>query len=233
MSNPEKEAGTYFRKGNSLYDTKQYGKTIVSYTRVVQRLGDEKAYHNWGNIYYMKGDYQKAMKIYRLAIAIKPYYNMAYNGWGSCLSNLGKYDEAIDKFKKATEADSNYTLAYLNWSLVLFWQDKEAEAEEVLEKGIKHTAMWKGTLIDRYKFELSLVEERLTRAVNEEDKEFLKKRVDGYNWILEMIPKKFARQEMETESESESENIDGDSDVEEVQLQQEENREEGQEGEIE
>jgi len=66
---------------------------------------------------------------------------------------------------------------------------------------------------------LNLVEERLGKAVNEKEKVFFRGRVRGYNWILEMISKKFASEETEPVNENESESED--SDVEEAEVLQE------------
>jgi len=150
----------------------------------------------------MQGNFDKAIKKYRLATVVKPTFAMSYNGWGCCLSTLGKYDEAILKFKRAIDINSNYTLSYLNWGLVLYWKKEETEAEEIIEKGLKKALLSKEVLLDRYKLELSLVEERLGKAGNEEEKEFWKGRVDGYKWILELIPEKFNKIAEETTEES-------------------------------
>jgi len=150
MTNPDLESFNCFLKGIHLHDQHQYGQTYILYTRALQRTFDEKAYNNCGNIQYAKGNYHKGIKKYIQAIIINPNFSLAYNGWRSCLSNLEKYDDSIEKFKKAVEID-NYTLAYLNWSLVLFWQKKELEAEEVFEKAFKKT-MSELRLINLYKF---------------------------------------------------------------------------------
>jgi len=190
MTNPSLDSSAYFRKGLQLHNQFQYGQALAFYNRTLQRVFDEKCYHNLGNIHYTKGNYQTAIKKYVQAISVRPYFFLSYNGWGSCLSRLGKYDEAIEKFKKAVDIGDDI-LAYLNWSLVLFWQKKEAEAEELLEKGLKKTSLGEPRLMEIYRFELHLVEEGLVKAVNEDEKEFLKERADGYNWILEMLCKKF------------------------------------------
>jgi len=192
MTNPHLDSFAYFRKGLELHNQHQYGQAFTFYTRTLQRTSDEKCYHNLGNIYYAKGNYDKAIKKYIQAIDIRPGFFLSYNGWGSCLSRLGKYEEAIEKFKKAVDLDDN-VLAYLNWSLVLFCQRKDAEAEEIFEKGLRKTFLSEPRLIEIYKFELHLVKERLGlgEVVSEDEKEFLEERVAGYNWILRMIPKSF------------------------------------------
>jgi len=193
MTDLNNESLDYLIKGNQFYDLNKFEHATIFYTKALQRTPDEKTYHNWANIQYIKGNYQKAMKLYKQAIAIKPRYDMAYNGWGSCLSRLGKYDEAIEKFDKSVEI-GDFLLASFNLSLALFWQKKEVQAQTFFEKKFKETAMDELMLIKIYKFELVLIEERLLKEVTKEEKEFLTGRVAGYNWILEMISKAFQKE---------------------------------------
>jgi len=208
MSEPGIDSFSYFLKGGRYYDLKEYGQSTIIYARALSAQQDEKCYHNSANLDYMQGKFRKAIKKYSLATVIRPSFAMSYNDWGCCLSNLGKYDEAILKFKRAIEINTNYTLSYLNWGLVLYWKKEDIDAEESIEKGLRKSVLSKDLLLERYKLELSLVEERLAKAGNEEEKEFLKGRIDGYQWILELIPeklKKFAEEDTTEESDASDE----------------------------
>ncbi len=204
MTNLSKDAFNYFDDGHTSYSLKDYDKALVIYTRSLCEGPDERVYHNFAICNYLKGDYHKAIKNYRIAIAIKPNFSLAYNGWGFCLANFGRFEEAVLKFKKAVEIDPRYMLGYLNWGLILYELKEEAEAEKIIEKGIRISSLSKAEILERYKLEFSSAERKLEKAMNEKEKELLKGQVARYGWMLEFIAKKMKGPEPELESESES-----------------------------
>jgi len=195
MTNRAEDRREYFRKESAVYASKQYAKCIVLYNRASHKSHDITVSYGLATLDYRNGDYHKAIKKYGLAAIVKPNSQRTYNAWGSCLSHLGRYDEAILKFKKSLEVDPNYGLAYLNWSLVLFWQQKKLEAEELIREGLEKADFPQDVLVSLYKMELSSVEGRLEKASNEEERRFLEGRIVGYHWMLELIEKIFKEEE--------------------------------------
>jgi len=204
MSSHARDKREYHRKEYEAYVSKQYPKSIVLFIRALNRAHEKSTCYNLATSYYRIGDYHKAIKKYRLAAIIDPKFQQIYNAWGSCLSHLGRYDEAILKFQKTLEIDSNYELAYLNWGLVLFWQEKKLEAEEIIREGLEKKDFPQDVLVSLYKMELSSVEGRLEKASNEEERKFLEGRIVGYNWMLELVEKIFMEKTLK-ESEYEEE----------------------------
>lgn len=191
MTNRIEDRREYFRKESTVYAFKQYAKCIVLYARASHKRHDITSSYGSATIDYRNGNFHKAIKKYRLTATVKPNSQRTYNAWGSCLSHLGRFDEAIWKFKKALEIDQYYGLAYLNWGLVLFWQQNKDEAEEIIREGLEKTDFRGDVIVSLYKMEESSVEGRLEKASNEEEKEFLKERIVGYHWMLELIHKIF------------------------------------------
>jgi len=187
----------YLDKELDDYRVKRYSRSIVLFNRCLHLVHDKEISYDLATMYYRKGEYQKAIKKYRLAAVIEPNSEKTYSAWGSCLSHLGRYDEAILKFKKALETNPNYGLAYLNWGLILFWQKKKDEAEKIIEEGIKRTEMKEELIMTVYKLDLSIVEAKLEKASNKEEREFLLWRIVGYNRVLALIPNVFKEKALE------------------------------------
>ncbi len=190
MSDYEKDYNYYLEKEQSL-SRGQYDQSTVLFTRALKNLNDPGVCYDLATIYYRKGDYQRAIKKYRLTLVIDPDFCLAFNAWGSCLSHLGRYDEAILKFEKALEIDPGYGLAPLNWGLILFWQQKKDEAEKIVQEGMKYNDVDQEIIINAYKLEVSSDEKKLEKASSEEEKEYLKRRIAGYHWLLELLEKIF------------------------------------------
>jgi len=77
------------------------------------------------NLWYVDGDFEEALKEYRIIRELYPNIMQAYNNPGVILRNLGRYDEAVDLFEKAAEvAPHNSTpLANLWWTHLTFRKD--------------------------------------------------------------------------------------------------------------
>jgi len=98
--------------------------------------------------------------------------------------------------------DPEDTQSYLNWGLSLYCLKEEAEGAQIIEEALKNSSLRKETIIERFGLQLSLAEGRLAEAANEEVKTYLKEQISGYQWILELIPKKMDElEDVETELE--------------------------------
>ena len=57
-----------------------------------------EAYHNCGNAYLKKGDYNRAIEDYTRAIERKSDYAEAYNSRGAAYDKKGEFDRAIVEY---------------------------------------------------------------------------------------------------------------------------------------
>lgn len=199
MVSLQKDVEVYFSKHLNEYRAKRYSRCIVLFTRSLHKSHEKGLCYDLATLNYRKGDYNKAIQKYNLAIVLEPDSQRIYNAWGSCLSHLGRYDEAILKFKKALEIDPSYGLCYFNWGLILFWQKKQEEAVQIIEEGVKRTEMGQEFIINLYKLDLAIVEGRLEKANNGEERGPLIWKIVGYNRMLELIPKAFEKKALEEE----------------------------------
>jgi tetratricopeptide (TPR) repeat protein len=72
------------------------------------------AYNNRGNAYSQKGNYDRAIKDYDLAIQINPTYAKPYNNRGVAYQNKGDYNKAIRDFDVAIKLSPDYAYALAN-----------------------------------------------------------------------------------------------------------------------
>jgi len=68
----------------------------------------------YGNDYYRKGDYDRAIAEYNRAIRADPNYIIAYIHRGNAYYNKGDYDRAIADYNQAIRLDPNFIAAYHN-----------------------------------------------------------------------------------------------------------------------
>jgi lipoprotein NlpI len=84
---------------------------------------DASAYNERGIAYKEKGQYDKAISDYNMAIEINPRLSEAYNNRGLAYSKgKGQYDKAISDYNKAIEIDTLCIPCYLNRGNA--WDDK-------------------------------------------------------------------------------------------------------------
>ncbi len=81
---------------------------------MVSNDADPREYYFRGNEYYEKGDYDKAIENYNMAIILNPSFMEAYFNRGLCYYNKKDYDKAIKNYTKAIELDPNNAVIYNN-----------------------------------------------------------------------------------------------------------------------
>jgi len=72
------------------------------------------AHNNRGNAYSEKGDQDRAIEDYDLAIKLNPQYARPYNNRGVAYQHKGDYDRAIRNFDEAIRLSPDYTDAFAN-----------------------------------------------------------------------------------------------------------------------
>ena len=72
------------------------------------------AHNNRGNAYSRKGDFDRAIEDYGLAIQFNPNYDKAFNNRGVAFQKKGELDRAIKDFNEAIQLNPNYGNAFAN-----------------------------------------------------------------------------------------------------------------------
>ena len=121
--------------GNALYATGKLDDALASYERALWRNLPETR-NNIGNIYFDKGQFERALDCYRQAIAAQADYAEAYNNLGNTLRKLGKPQESADAFNAAIRIMPDYAVAHLNLGNLLMDGDLIQEAARHYESAI-------------------------------------------------------------------------------------------------
>jgi SpoVK/Ycf46/Vps4 family AAA+-type ATPase len=75
---------------------------------------DARTYYHKGNAYYEKGDYDKAIENYNMAIVLNPAFAEAYFNRGLSYYNKKDFDKAISDYNRAAELDPRNAIIYNN-----------------------------------------------------------------------------------------------------------------------
>ncbi|MEK7121103.1 MAG: tetratricopeptide repeat protein, partial [Patescibacteria group bacterium] len=90
--------------------------------------------NNLGNLYYDKGEKEKAEEYYWKAVSIEDNFPQPHFNLGSILQSRNDIRGAIVEFEKAIEIDSNFPYAYQNLAIIYAGQGDLVNAAKVLEK---------------------------------------------------------------------------------------------------
>jgi tetratricopeptide (TPR) repeat protein len=92
------------------------------------------AYDNLGNIFFRKGQVDKAIAQFQKALEVHPDDAVAHNNLGNALVQKGRLDEAIAQHRKALEIDPGYAEAHYNLGNALLQKGLLDEAMAQLQK---------------------------------------------------------------------------------------------------
>jgi tetratricopeptide (TPR) repeat protein len=98
---------------------------------------DAESFHNQGNVFLEKGEFDKAIELYKKAISLNPKYSEAYNNLGLAYMNKGNLDLAIESYNKSLSLKSNDARVYNNLGVAYIRSNKLKEAITVLKKAIE------------------------------------------------------------------------------------------------
>jgi hypothetical protein len=98
---------------------------------------DAANYNGLGVSYYYKGDINKAIKIFKKALILRPdLLTEVYNNLGNMLACKGSYEEAVFYYKQAIMSDPGYILSYKNLGFAYVRMEKWNEAKKILQKAL-------------------------------------------------------------------------------------------------
>jgi len=87
---------------------------LISGVTCTQNPAEES--YNRGNVYFDKGQHDRAISDFSKAIEINPNDAEAYNNRGFAYFNKGRYDLAISDYNKGIEINPRHAKAYGCWS---------------------------------------------------------------------------------------------------------------------
>lgn len=97
---------------------------------------DFKTHNNMGWVYQKRGDYPNAIKSFKKAIALNPYYVDGTNNLAMAYMLVHDYPNALFYFKKTIALNPGYAPAYASIGTILIDQKKYKEGESYLLKSL-------------------------------------------------------------------------------------------------
>jgi len=94
-------------------------------------------HNNLGYIYFRKGEYEKAIGEFSLAIKINPAYGDAYHNLGNTYYQMQKVQEAAQSYHKAIELNPNLWQSHQNLASIYYNQGWYDLAGEELKKALE------------------------------------------------------------------------------------------------
>jgi hypothetical protein len=94
-------------------------------------------HNNLGNVYSLKGDYEKSIEEFKLAIQINPTYGDAYHNIGNVYYQIQKLPEAAENYRKALELNPRLWQSHQNLAAVYYNQGRYDLADEEIKKALE------------------------------------------------------------------------------------------------
>jgi tetratricopeptide (TPR) repeat protein len=95
------------------------------------------AYHNIGSVYFHKGEYQKAIENYQLAIQSFPAYGEAYFNMACAYEAINRWEEAIFAYERTIDTYPEHPAAHLNLGKLYLKLSRKDEGEKELRMTIE------------------------------------------------------------------------------------------------
>jgi len=95
-------------------------------------------YRQMGCEIQQKGDFDKALSFYQMAVGLDPYYTAAYNDIGITYETKGLIDLAEKNYLKAIDVDKQYLPAYTN---LAYLYEKKADVLKAANYWIKRISL--------------------------------------------------------------------------------------------
>ncbi|MFH1601764.1 MAG: tetratricopeptide repeat protein [Candidatus Shapirobacteria bacterium] len=94
-------------------------------------------HNNLGDYYGRQGDFEKAIKEFKIAIEIQPNYADAYHNLANIYLQINQVDLATQSYQKALELNPNLWQSHQNLAAIYFDQGKIDLAQKEIEEGLK------------------------------------------------------------------------------------------------
>ena len=95
------------------------------------------AQNNMGLAYHNKGDYQKAIKHYQMAIKLFPSYSPCYENLARSYEAMNNWEPAIDAYKKSIDYDAVYPVSHLYLARLYLKLNRASDAVRELKLTIE------------------------------------------------------------------------------------------------
>ena len=100
------------------------------------QLVDAMSYYQIANDFFEKGDYEKAIENYNMAILLNPVFSEAYFNRALCYYQLKNYDKSIADYTKAAELDPKNPNIYNNKGDAFYRKQDYASAIKDYDKAV-------------------------------------------------------------------------------------------------
>ncbi len=100
------------------------------------QIADAMSYYQIANDYFEKGDYEKAIENYNMAILLNPIFSEAYFNRALCYYQLKNYDKSIADYSKAAELDPKNPNIYNNKGDAFYRKQDYASAIKDYDKAV-------------------------------------------------------------------------------------------------
>ncbi len=116
--------------GIALMKLKRYDESEEYLRKLNQMYSNDSYLTNLGNLYFRKGDIERARKIYEQVLKNNPNFYNALNNLARCYMEKGEYEKAKELLEKAINTDENRKAAKINYYFLLTALGKSEEAEK-------------------------------------------------------------------------------------------------------
>lgn len=100
------------------------------------QIADAMSYYQIANDFFEKGDYEKAIENYNMAILLNPVFSEAYFNRALCYYQLKNYDKSIADYSKAAELDPKNPNIYNNKGDAFYRKQDYASAIKDYDKAV-------------------------------------------------------------------------------------------------
>lgn len=101
----------------------------------VKQFAPDSVHMGWQ--YLRKGDYEEALRRFRIAVKLDENSAAGYYGIACVYSAQGKFDDSIKFFREALKRDPLYADTYANLGYALMAKQQYPEAVQMLDKAIE------------------------------------------------------------------------------------------------
>ncbi len=94
-------------------------------------------HNNLGNVYFQKGNYDKAIEEFGMAIKINPAYGDAYHNLGNTYYHIQRMPEAAENYRKALEFNPRLWQSHQNLAAIYYGQGRYDLAYDEIKKALE------------------------------------------------------------------------------------------------